>query len=66
MGIAVDARRRSKSQESLQLNIQRLKEYRSKLIVFPRREKKKLRKGEATVSISNILWVFMSYIGVGF
>ncbi|XP_008469641.1 60S ribosomal protein L13-like isoform X1 [Diaphorina citri] len=48
VGIAVDARRRSKSMESLQLNIQRLKEYKSKLIVFPRREKKKLRKGEAT------------------
>uniref|UniRef100_A0A8D9AQA9 60S ribosomal protein L13 n=1 Tax=Cacopsylla melanoneura TaxID=428564 RepID=A0A8D9AQA9_9HEMI len=48
VGIAVDARRRSKSMESLQLNIQRLKEYKSKLIVFPRHEKKKLRKGEAT------------------
>ena len=37
IGIAVDHRRRNKSQESLQLNAQRLKEYRSKLIIFPRK-----------------------------
>lgn len=48
VGISVDYRRRNKSVESLQLNAQRLKEYRSKLILFPRHEKKKLRKGEAT------------------
>ena len=35
MGISVDHRRRNKSVESLQLNAQRLKEYKSKLIVFP-------------------------------
>lgn len=48
VGVAVDYRRRNKSVESVQLNAQRLKEYRSKLILFPRHEKKKLRKGEAT------------------
>lgn len=48
IGISVDYRRRNKSVESVQLNAQRLKEYRSKLILFPRHEKKKLRKGEAT------------------
>jgi len=36
LGIAVDHRRRNRSAESLQLNAQRLKEYKSKLIVFPR------------------------------
>lgn len=48
IGIAIDYRRRSKSVESLQLNAQRLKEYRSKLILFPQHNKKKLRAGEAT------------------
>uniref|UniRef100_A0A8C5WL78 60S ribosomal protein L13 n=1 Tax=Leptobrachium leishanense TaxID=445787 RepID=A0A8C5WL78_9ANUR len=37
IGIAVDKRRRNKSTESLQTNVQRLKEYRSKLIIFPRK-----------------------------
>nr|QBH73315.1 putative cold induced protein [Liposcelis bostrychophila] len=48
IGIAVDHRRRNKSVESLQRNVQRLKEYKSKLILFPRRINKKLKKGEAT------------------
>merc|ERR1712087_968964 len=37
LGVAVDHRRRNRSAESLQLNAQRLKEYKSKLIVFPRK-----------------------------
>ncbi|XP_077307142.1 large ribosomal subunit protein eL13 [Lithobates pipiens] len=37
IGISVDHRRRNKSTESLQTNVQRLKEYRSKLILFPRK-----------------------------
>nr|QBH73305.1 putative cold induced protein [Carausius morosus] len=48
VGVAVDHRRRNKSIESLQHNVQRLKEYRSKLILFPIHPNKKLRKGEAT------------------
>jgi len=40
IGIAVDHRRRNRSTESLQLNVQRLKEYKSKLIVFPRKRGK--------------------------
>ncbi|KAK3913795.1 60S ribosomal protein L13 [Frankliniella fusca] len=48
VGIAVDHRRHNKSVESLQQNVQRLKEYKSKLILFPIRASKKLRKGEAT------------------
>jgi len=48
IGIAVDYRRRNKSVESIQVNAQRLKEYRSKLILFPVHNKKKLRAGEAT------------------
>lgn len=48
IGIAVDYRRRNKSVEGIQENVQRLKEYRSRLILFPIHDKKKLRKGEAT------------------
>ena len=48
IGIAVDYRRHNKSVESLQQNVQRLKEYKSKLILFPIRASRKLRKGEAT------------------
>merc|ERR1719324_1404640 len=40
IGISVDHRRRNKSAESLQINTQRLKEYKSKLIVFPRKRNK--------------------------
>lgn len=48
IGIAVDPRRQNKSVESRQENIQRLKEYRSKLILFPIHKREKLRKGDAT------------------
>uniref|UniRef100_A0A0R3S436 60S ribosomal protein L13 n=1 Tax=Elaeophora elaphi TaxID=1147741 RepID=A0A0R3S436_9BILA len=47
IGIAVDYRRTNRSLESLQQNVKRLKEYRSKLILFP----KKLnapKKGDST------------------
>merc|ERR1712114_625 len=47
VGIAVDHRRRNKSVESLQLNTQRLKEFKSKMILFPINAKKP-RKGDAT------------------
>jgi large subunit ribosomal protein L13e len=40
LGICVDHRRHNKSEESLQLNAQRLKQYRAKLIVFPLPSKK--------------------------
>ena len=49
IGIAVDYRRRNKSMETQQINAQRLKRYRSKLILFPRKAGKP-RKGDATVS----------------
>merc|ERR1719321_1075359 len=40
IGISVDHRRTSGNEDSLQANIARLKAYKSKLIVFPRREAK--------------------------
>ncbi|XP_065356642.1 large ribosomal subunit protein eL13 [Calliphora vicina] len=48
VGVAVDHRRKNKSIESRQRNIQRLKEYKSKLILFPINEKK-IRKGESSL-----------------
>lgn len=39
IGIAVDHRRRNLSQEGLDANVQRLKEYKSKLVLFPRKAK---------------------------
>ncbi|KAJ1419953.1 Ribosomal protein L13e [Sesbania bispinosa] len=40
IGIAVDHRRKNRSLESLQANVQRLKTYKAKLVVFPRRSRK--------------------------
>lgn len=48
VGIAVDKRRRNKCIESKQGNVQRLKEYQNKLILFPIHENRKPRKGDAT------------------
>eukprot|EP01133_Synstelium_polycarpum_P010727 gene10727-12486_t len=47
IGIAVDTRRDNESQESLSLNAQRLKEYQSKLVLFPRKSSAP-KKGDAT------------------
>ena len=47
VGISVDHRRKNRSVESLQQNVQRLKEYRSKLILFPRKASKP-KKGDAS------------------
>lgn len=40
VGIAVDHRRRNLSEESLAANVERLKAYKARLIVFPRRSNK--------------------------
>lgn len=37
VGIAVDHRRQNRSEEALAVNVERLKEYQAKLILFPRR-----------------------------
>ena len=39
IGIAVDHRRQNRNQEIFELNVQRLQEYQSKIIVFPRNAK---------------------------
>ena len=53
IGIAVDFRRKNRSIEGLQTNVQRLKEYKSKLILFPKKLSNP-KKGDATVS--SLLW----------
>lgn len=40
IGIAVDHRRKNRSLEGFQTNVQRLKTYKAKLVVFPRRTRK--------------------------
>jgi hypothetical protein len=40
IGISVDHRRKNKSLEGLQTNVQRLKTYKAKLVIFPRRARK--------------------------
>ncbi|PXF48011.1 60S ribosomal protein L13-2 [Gracilariopsis chorda] len=47
IGIAVDQRRKNRSVDAMQDNVQRLKEYRSKLILFPKNPAKP-KAGEAT------------------
>lgn len=59
IGIAVDHRRKNRSAESLQANVQRLKEYRSKLILFPRKPGKP-QKGDSAVSSCLILLLTMT------
>eukprot|EP00796_Vickermania_ingenoplastis_P002327 gene2327-1462_t len=47
IGIRVDGRRKNKSEEGLNINVQRLKDYMSKLVLFPINHKK-VQKGEAS------------------
>jgi len=49
IGIAVDHRRSNKSEESFKANVQRLKSYNGKLILFPRNATKP-KKGEASAN----------------
>lgn len=51
VGIAIDHRRRNKSIESVQVNAQRLLEYKAKLITFPIHQRK----------VCNFLLVILAY-----
>jgi len=50
IGIAVDHRRTNLSVEGLQANVQRLKAYKSKLIVFPRKSNNKPKNGDSSAA----------------
>jgi large subunit ribosomal protein L13e len=54
IGISVDTRRRNLSEESLQTNVQRLKEYKAKLVLFPLK-KGKPKKGPIPESAEDAL-----------
>lgn len=54
VGIAVDTRRFDSSEEALQLNVQRLESYKSKLILFPRKADKP-KKGDIADSTADKL-----------
>ena len=54
VGIAVDHRRHDPNEETLQLNVQRLESYKSKLILFPRKEGKP-KKGDIADSTADKL-----------
>lgn len=47
IGIATDLRRRNTSVETFQANVERLKAYRARLVIFPRR-RGKFKKGDAS------------------
>eukprot|EP00158_Paraphelidium_tribonemae_P000670 Partr_v1_DN23129_c0_g1_i1_m43907 putative 60S ribosomal protein L13 len=47
IGISVDHRRRNKSVEGMQVNVERLKAYRARLIIFPKKASAP-KKGDAT------------------
>jgi len=47
IGISVDRRRQNRSVEAMQVNVDRLKQYKANLVLFPKNKKKAL-KGEAT------------------
>jgi len=49
IGITVDHRRKNRSEEAFQQNVERLKLYRSKLVLFPRKStSQRVKKGDAT------------------
>ena len=48
IGVSVDHRRRNRSEETFRANVQRLKTYKAKLVVFPRKTKK-VKSGDTPV-----------------
>jgi len=53
IGISVDHRRRNHSEESVQANVQRLKEYKSRLVLFPRRAAKPKKTDSSPEELKN-------------
>lgn len=49
LGIVVDHRRKARSEESEKVNVARLQEYKTRLIVFPKKAGK-AKKGDSSVS----------------
>mmetsp|Transcript_43297 Transcript_43297/g.88529 ORF Transcript_43297/g.88529 Transcript_43297/m.88529 type:complete len:217 (+) Transcript_43297:70-720(+) len=53
IGIAVDARRTNRSVASMNANVERLKQYKAQLIVFPRGSNKKPRGGDSAPELTS-------------
>jgi ribosomal protein L13E len=60
IGIPVDHRRRNKSEESLKLNVQRLEQYKARLVVFPKKAGK-VKKGDTEVRFHYYFPLFPSF-----
>ena len=56
VGIVVDHRRRNLSEEGMSVNVQRLKAYKEKLIIFPRKAGKP-KKGDSSVRTTSLLFL---------
>lgn len=59
IGIAVDHRRRNRSLEGLQANVQRLKTFKAKLVIFPRRARKTKVKLSLDLTLYIVLTIFL-------
>jgi len=55
LGVAVDHRRRNKSVEGQEANVQRLREYRAKLVVFPKHAKKATKGWVETSAVDTVV-----------
>ena len=64
VGIVVDHRRRNLSEEGKALNVERLKAYKAKLIVFPRKASKP-KKGDSTVRFPSFRLSFIAQVRIG-
>jgi len=64
VGIAVDHRRKNRSLEGLQSNVQRLKEYKAKLVIFPRRPGKFKSGDSAAEELSSSTQVQGEYMPI--
>lgn len=62
VGIAVDQRRRNKSIESVQVNAQRLKEYKQRLVLFPRKEGEKQQAEKLATDMSEVMPIKQSCV----
>ncbi|XP_058088440.1 large ribosomal subunit protein eL13z-like [Magnolia sinica] len=63
-GIAVDHRRKNQSLEGLQANVQRLKEYKAKLVIFPRRPGKFKNGDSSAVELASATQVQGPYMPI--
>uniref|UniRef100_A0A0V0HGF3 60S ribosomal protein L13 n=1 Tax=Solanum chacoense TaxID=4108 RepID=A0A0V0HGF3_SOLCH len=64
IGIAVDHRRRNRSLEGLQTNVQRLKTYKAKLVIFPRHAKKVKAGDSSAEELANATQVQVPYLPI--